>query len=88
MRANAAAPACNVRVGGDAPLAWGALATDPIDVVTEREGQCDFVRMRWGLVPWWSSSRSRSCERRRSMRELRRSKQSRSFAMRSNARDV
>jgi putative SOS response-associated peptidase YedK len=25
-----------------------------VDVVTEREGKRDFVRMRWGLVPsWW-----------------------------------
>jgi putative SOS response-associated peptidase YedK len=29
--------------------------TDPIDVVTEREGRRDLVRMRWGLVPWWWS---------------------------------
>jgi putative SOS response-associated peptidase YedK len=30
------------------------LPHDPVDVVTEREGSRDFVRMRWGLAPsWW-----------------------------------
>jgi putative SOS response-associated peptidase YedK len=29
------------------------IPTDPVDVVTERDGNRDFVRMRWGLVPSW-----------------------------------
>jgi putative SOS response-associated peptidase YedK len=34
---------------------YNVCPTDPIDVVTEREGKRDFTRMRWGLVPrWWS----------------------------------
>jgi putative SOS response-associated peptidase YedK len=32
---------------------YNVCPTDPVDVVTERDGQRDFVRMRWGLVPWW-----------------------------------
>ena len=32
---------------------YNVCRTDPIDVVTERDGKRDFVRMRWGLVPWW-----------------------------------
>jgi putative SOS response-associated peptidase YedK len=32
---------------------YNVCPTDPIDVVTERDGKRDFVRMRWGLVPWW-----------------------------------
>jgi putative SOS response-associated peptidase YedK len=33
---------------------FNVCPTDPIDVVTERDGRRDFVRMRWGLVPaWW-----------------------------------
>lgn len=34
---------------------YNVCPTDPIDVVTERDGNRDFVRMRWGLVPWWWS---------------------------------
>jgi putative SOS response-associated peptidase YedK len=34
---------------------YNVCPTDPIDVVTERDSQRDFVRMRWGLVPWWWS---------------------------------
>ena len=34
---------------------YNVCPTDPIDVVTERDGKRDLVRMRWGLVPrWWS----------------------------------
>ena len=33
---------------------YNLCPTDPVDVVTERDGNRDFVRMRWGLVPsWW-----------------------------------
>jgi hypothetical protein len=32
---------------------YNVCPTDPIDVVTECDGKRDFVRMRWGLVPWW-----------------------------------
>src|SRR5438132_12978966 len=33
---------------------FNVCPTDPIDVVTERDGKRVFVRMRWGLVPqWW-----------------------------------
>jgi putative SOS response-associated peptidase YedK len=32
---------------------YNVCPTDPIDVVTERDGKRDFVRMRWGLVEWW-----------------------------------
>jgi putative SOS response-associated peptidase YedK len=32
---------------------YNVCPTDPIDVVTERDGNRDLVRMRWGLVPWW-----------------------------------
>jgi SOS response associated peptidase (SRAP) len=33
---------------------YNICPTDPVDVVTEREGKRDFDRMRWGLVPsWW-----------------------------------
>jgi putative SOS response-associated peptidase YedK len=34
---------------------YNVCPTDPIDAVTERDGKRDFVRMRWGLVPWWLS---------------------------------
>ena len=34
---------------------YNVCPTDPIDVVTERDGKRDPVRMRWGLVPWWWS---------------------------------
>ena len=34
---------------------YNVCPTDPIDVVTERDGKRDLVRMRWGLVPWWWS---------------------------------
>ena len=34
---------------------YNVCPTDLIDVVTERDGKRDLVRMRWGLVPrWWS----------------------------------
>jgi putative SOS response-associated peptidase YedK len=34
---------------------YNVCPTDPIDVVTDREGERDFVRVRWGLMPcWWS----------------------------------
>jgi putative SOS response-associated peptidase YedK len=37
------------------PPSYNVCPTDPIDVVTEKDGERDFVRMRWGLVPfWWS----------------------------------
>ena len=37
---------------------YNVCPTDPIDVVTERDGKRDLVRMRWGLVPrWWSKPR-------------------------------
>jgi putative SOS response-associated peptidase YedK len=32
---------------------YNICPTDPIDVVTERDGKRDFVPMRWGLMPWW-----------------------------------
>ena len=36
------------------PPRYNICPTDPVDVVTERDGNRDFVRMRWGLVPsWW-----------------------------------
>jgi putative SOS response-associated peptidase YedK len=36
------------------PPRYNICPTDPVDVVTERQGSRDFVRMRWGLVPsWW-----------------------------------
>src|SRR5271169_5139634 len=36
------------------PPRYNICPTDPVDVVTERDGSRDFVRMRWGLVPsWW-----------------------------------
>jgi putative SOS response-associated peptidase YedK len=36
------------------PPRYNICPTDPVDVVTEREGSRDFVRMRWRLVPsWW-----------------------------------
>ena len=34
---------------------YNICPTDPVDVVTEQDGNRDFVRMRWGLVPWWWS---------------------------------
>jgi putative SOS response-associated peptidase YedK len=36
------------------PPRYNICPTDPVDVVTERDGNRDFIRMRWGLVPsWW-----------------------------------
>ena len=36
------------------PPRYNICPTDPVDVVIEREGNRDLVRMRWGLVPsWW-----------------------------------
>ena len=34
---------------------YNVCPTDPVDVVTEREGKRELVTMRWGLVPWWWS---------------------------------
>lgn len=37
------------------PPSYNVCPTDPIDVVTEKDGKRGFSRMRWGLVPfWWS----------------------------------
>jgi putative SOS response-associated peptidase YedK len=39
------------------PPRYNICPTDPVDVVTEREGVRDFIRTRWGLVPsWWPKS--------------------------------
>jgi putative SOS response-associated peptidase YedK len=36
------------------PPRYNICPTDPVDVVTERDGIRNFLRMRWGLVPsWW-----------------------------------
>ena len=37
---------------------YNVCPTDPVDVLLPQEGGgLDFVRMRWGLVPyWWSKS--------------------------------
>ena len=36
------------------PPRYNICPTDPVDVVTEREGVRDFIRTRCGLVPsWW-----------------------------------
>jgi putative SOS response-associated peptidase YedK len=36
------------------PPRYNIYPTDPEDVATERDGNRDFVRMRWGLDPtWW-----------------------------------
>jgi hypothetical protein len=36
------------------PPRYNICPTDPVDVLTERDGDREFVRMRWGLVPsWW-----------------------------------
>ena len=36
------------------PPRYNICPTDPVDVVTQRDGNRDFTRMRWGLVPsWW-----------------------------------
>ena len=65
---------------------FNVCPTDPIDVVTERDGRRDFVRMRWGLVPaWWPK---KNCGRRRSTRARKRSPTSRFSATRSRARAV
>ena len=34
---------------------FNGCPTDPIDVLTERDGKREYSRMRWGLVPWWWS---------------------------------
>jgi len=34
---------------------YNVCPTDPVDVVTERDGKRDLVPMRWDLVPWWWS---------------------------------
>ena len=45
------------------PPRYNICPTDPVDVVTEREGSRDFVRMRWALVPsWWPSAIATSSE--------------------------
>jgi putative SOS response-associated peptidase YedK len=41
------------------PPRYNICPTDPVDVMTEREGSRDFVRMRWGLVPSCGRSPSR-----------------------------
>jgi putative SOS response-associated peptidase YedK len=39
------------------PPRYNICPTDPVDVVTERDGKRDFGPMRWGLIPyWWSKS--------------------------------
>jgi putative SOS response-associated peptidase YedK len=46
------------RLTMDAPphnLRYNVCPTDPVDVVTERDGKRELVTMRWGMVPWWSS---------------------------------
>jgi putative SOS response-associated peptidase YedK len=35
------------------PPRYNICPTDPVDLVTERDGSRDFLRMRWGLVPSW-----------------------------------
>jgi putative SOS response-associated peptidase YedK len=36
------------------PPGYNICPTDPVDVVTEHEGDREFTRVRWGLVPaWW-----------------------------------
>jgi putative SOS response-associated peptidase YedK len=34
---------------------FNGCPTDPIDTVTVRDGQREYGRMRWGLVPYWWS---------------------------------
>ena len=34
---------------------FNGCPTDPIDVVTKRDGKREYGRMRWGLVPYWWS---------------------------------
>jgi putative SOS response-associated peptidase YedK len=34
---------------------FNVCPTDPVDVVTAKDGKRDLVSMRWGLVPWWWS---------------------------------
>jgi putative SOS response-associated peptidase YedK len=34
---------------------FNVCPTDPVDVVTEQDGKRNFVRVRWGVVPWWWS---------------------------------
>ena len=41
---------------------------DSIDVVTQHDGNRDFVRMRWGLVPRWWSKAPKELRARRSTR--------------------
>ena len=67
---------------------YNVCPTDLIDVVTERDGKRDLVRMRWGLVPRWWSKPTKSCGRQLSTPERRPSRRSRFFAKRSNARDA
>jgi putative SOS response-associated peptidase YedK len=39
------------------PPRYNICPTDPVDVVTERDGKRDFGPMRWGMVPYrWSKS--------------------------------
>jgi SOS response associated peptidase (SRAP) len=40
------------------PPRYNVCPTDPIDVVTEQDGKCDLVRVRWGLAPRWWVARS------------------------------
>ena len=40
------------------PPRYNICPTDPVDVVTQRDGNRDFTRMRLGLVPsWWPKPR-------------------------------
>jgi putative SOS response-associated peptidase YedK len=50
----AALSADNPSAAAQSAPRYNICPTDPVDVVTERDGNRDFVRMRWGLVPsWW-----------------------------------
>jgi putative SOS response-associated peptidase YedK len=37
------------------PPSYNVCPIDPVDVVTEKDGERDYERMRWGLVPYWWS---------------------------------
>ena len=67
---------------------FNGCPTDPIDVVTERDGKREYSRMRWGLVPWWWNKPLKELRMQPSTRALRRSRQSQSSATRSSARAV
>jgi putative SOS response-associated peptidase YedK len=67
---------------------YNVCPTDPIDVVTERDGKRDLVRMRWGLVPWWWSKPLKELRMATSTPARRRLRQSPYSATPSNARDA